>query len=80
MIASGLSYEEYIAWIGNPMWDTMWDLIVTLFGGLIFYLFIFVDKLCGYKFCKSVYRDVVNKKGEESQNNTEKLAAPLTES
>jgi hypothetical protein len=61
MIAGGLSYVDYIKWIGNPMTDTMWDLIVTLFGGLLFYVFIFIDKLCGYKFCRSIYKDVKNK-------------------
>lgn len=70
-IQSGLTYEQYVASRGNPMSDTMWDLIVTVFGVLIFYLFIFIDKLRGYKLCASIYRQV---KGEEKE-----LAQPSNE-
>lgn len=39
----------------NPLTDTIWDMIVAAFGVLIFFAGIFVDKLCGYKFCKRMY-------------------------
>lgn len=42
----------------NPLWDTIWDIIVALFGVLLFYGIIFIDKLCKYKMCKGIYRQV----------------------
>lgn len=42
----------------DPLWDTMWDIIVAMLGVVIFYLLVFVDKLFGYKVCKSIYRQV----------------------
>lgn len=42
----------------NPLTDTVWDMIVAAFGVLIFYLIIFIDKLCGYRLCKSIDRQI----------------------
>ena len=42
----------------NPLWDTIWDIIVAFFGVLIFFGIILIDKLCKYKMCKSIYRQV----------------------
>lgn len=42
----------------DPLWDTMWDIIVAAFGVFIFYAGVIVDKLTGYKVMKSVYRQV----------------------
>lgn len=42
----------------NPLWDTMWDIIVAVFGVIVFYALVLIDKLCGYKVCKSVYAQV----------------------
>ena len=42
----------------NPLWDTMWDIIVAVFGVIVFYASVLIDKLCGYKVCKSVYAQV----------------------
>ncbi len=51
----------------NPLWDTIWDIIVAAFGVLIYYGLIFIDKLCGYKVMKSVYVQINdNKKIEEN--------------
>lgn len=42
----------------RPLWDTIWDIIVAGFGVAVFYILVLIDKLCGYKVCKSVYRQV----------------------
>lgn len=42
----------------NPLWDTIWDIIVAIFGVVLFYGIILVDKLCGYKMCRGIYRQV----------------------
>lgn len=42
----------------NPLWDTIWDVIVAAFGVILFYFIIFIDKLCQYKMCKGIYRQV----------------------
>lgn len=42
----------------NPLWDTIWDVIVAAFGVILFYFIIFIDKLCHYKMCKGIYRQV----------------------
>lgn len=57
-------FESY-----RPLWDTIWDMIVAVFGVLIFYFIIFIDKLCKYRMCRSIYRQVnsVYKKKEETQ-------------
>lgn len=59
----------------NPMWDTIWDMIVAIIGVVIFYIFVFIDKLCGYKVCKNIYNQtqVSTKQSEETnleQNKT----------
>ncbi len=51
----------------SPLWDTMWDMIVAIFGVVLFYVLVFVDKLCGYKVCKSIYRQVNAGKSEEKE-------------
>lgn len=53
----------------DPLWDTIWDIIVAAFGVCVFYLLVFLDKLCGYKVCKSIYRQVnePRKKKTESE-------------
>ncbi len=42
----------------NPLWDTMWDIIVAVFGVIVFYVLVLIDKLCGYKVCKNVWAQV----------------------
>lgn len=49
----------------DPLCDTLWDIIVAVFGTCVFYLIIFVDKLRGYKLCKSIYKQVNLKPEEE---------------
>ncbi len=51
----------------NPLWDSIWDIIVAFFGVLFFCLIVFFDKLNKYKMCKSIYRQVNfrSKKKEE---------------
>lgn len=49
----------------NPLWDTIWDMIVAAFGVFIFYGLVIVDKLCGYKVCKSIYEQVNFRNKEE---------------
>ncbi|MBE7088956.1 MAG: hypothetical protein E7370_05540 [Clostridiales bacterium] len=39
----------------SPLADTMEDIAVTALGVSAFYLFVFIDKLFGYKACKSLY-------------------------
>jgi hypothetical protein len=46
----------------NPMTDTMWDLIVTVFGTLAFYLLLLIDKLCGGKLYKSITANIAKDK------------------
>ena len=46
-------FEDY-----NPLWDTIWDVIVAMFGVLIYYFIIFMDKVFGYKICRGIYRQV----------------------
>lgn len=42
----------------DPLWDTIWDIIVAGFGVIMFYIIILIDKFCGFKMCKSIYRQV----------------------
>lgn len=65
-----LTVREFFAHY-NPMTDTMWDIIVAAFGVIVFYLFIFIDKLCGYKVCRRIYAQVKTprKKPEEKTEN-----------
>ncbi|MDE6411506.1 MAG: DUF2238 domain-containing protein [Clostridia bacterium] len=46
-------FESY-----NPLWDTIWDMIVAAIGVLLFYGIIFIDKLCKYRMCKGIYKQV----------------------
>lgn len=46
-------FESY-----NPLWDTVWDMIVAAFGTIFFFGLILIDKLCGYKVCRRVYAQV----------------------
>ena len=42
----------------NPLWDSIWDIIVAFIGVIIFFGIILIDKFCKYKMCKSIYRQV----------------------
>ena len=42
----------------NPLWDTIWDIVVAAIGVFIFFAGILADKFCGYKLSKSVYNQV----------------------
>lgn len=44
-----MTVEEYFKTY-NPLWDTMWDIIVALFGVLILYGLLFIDSITGNKF------------------------------
>lgn len=39
----------------NPLWDTMWDMIVAGFGVLAFCGAILIDRFCSYKMCRRIY-------------------------
>jgi hypothetical protein len=69
-----MTVDEYFKTY-NPMTDTMWDLIVTIFGTLIFYLFLFVDKLLGSKIYNSIIRQVKSSAKEKSQSENNSPAA-----
>lgn len=53
----------------NPLWDTIWDIIVAAFGVFIFYGLVIIDKFCGYKVCKSIYEQVNFRKKKELNEN-----------
>ena len=42
----------------NPLWDTIWDIIVAVIGVMIFFAMILIDKFFGYRISKSVYRQI----------------------
>lgn len=42
----------------NPLWDTIWDIIVAAIGVMIFFAMILIDKFFGYRISKSVYRQI----------------------
>ena len=52
-----MSVEEFFQNY-NPLWDTIWDIIVAAIGVVLFYGIIFIDKLCKYRMCKGIYRQV----------------------
>lgn len=52
-----MTVEEYFK-LHNPLADTLWDMIVTIFGCFAFFASVFIDKLCGYKICKSIWRQL----------------------
>lgn len=56
-VSGNLTVKEFFKTY-DPLWDTMWDMITAALGTFIFYLAIFIDKLCGYKLCKSIYKQV----------------------
>lgn len=47
----------------NPLWDTMWDIIVAAFGVIFFFILLIIDKLCGYRVAKKVYAQIKNADG-----------------
>lgn len=49
---------------GNPVEDTMWDLIVTAIGSVVFMIFYFIDGHFGGKACKFLF----SQPKEEKQN------------
>jgi hypothetical protein len=57
----GVTVGEYFKTY-NPMNDTMWDLIVTVFGTLAFYLFLLLDKLFGSKLYNSITANIAKDK------------------
>ena len=73
--AGNMTVEEFFADY-DPLWDTIWDIIVAAIGVFMFYGIIFIDKLCKYKMCRGIYRQVnfrsvptaqeENKEGDES--------------
>ena len=68
-VAGGMTVEEYFANY-NPLTDTLWDMIVAIFGVFIFYALMFIDKLRGWKMCKSIYAQV---------HSTDKVPATFSE-
>lgn len=68
--AGDLTVREFFTTY-HPLSDTMWDIIVAAFGVIVFYLFILIDKLCGYKVCRRIYAQVKTprKKPEEKAEN-----------
>lgn len=56
-LESDVTLKEYFSHY-NPMKDTMWDIIVTFFGTMIFYLMLLIDRYTGFHICKSIYRQV----------------------
>ncbi len=45
----------------DPLWDTMWDMIMASFGVLIFYIIMIADRLRGWKMCKHLYSKITEK-------------------
>ncbi len=62
-----MSVAEFFA-AYNPLKDTLWDIIVAVFGVFIFYAVILADKLRGWKMCGSIYAQVhsTDKSGSET--------------
>lgn len=56
----------------NPMVDTIWDMIVAVFGVVLFYVFMLIDKLCGYKVAKNIYKQVTENIGYKNVENKTK--------
>lgn len=59
----------------NPLWDTIWDIIVAFIGVILFFGIILIDKFCKYRMCKSIYSQV-NYRGKRKE---EKQDAPTGE-
>ncbi len=76
----GMTVEEFFKSGYDPLWDTIWDVIVAGFGVIIFYIIILADKFCGYKMCKSIYRQVqIRPAKKEKKPSAEKEAQTETE-
>ncbi len=54
-------FENY-----DPLWDTIWDIIVAVFGVLMFYVIVLIDKFCGFRMCKSIYLQVISTRKPET--------------
>lgn len=54
--------QESISLGYTPVYDTMMDMIIAIFGILVFYLCLFIDKMCKYKISKSLYFEIKNTK------------------
>lgn len=54
----------------NPLKDTLLDMIVAIGGVFVFYAIMLIDKLRGWKMCKSIYAQVrsSDKNGSETEN------------
>ena len=57
----------------DPLWDTIWDIIVAIIGTFAFFASVLIDKFCGYKMCKNIYNQtLVSTKQNSETNNLEK--------
>ena len=45
----------------NPLWDTIWDVIMAAFGVIVFYIVIIIDKLHGFKMCRYLHSKITVK-------------------
>ncbi len=71
-VVGDMTVKEFFAGY-NPLNDTLWDIIVAAFGVIIFYAIIFIDKLCGLRMCKSIYRQIhATDKNDKKTENEEK--------
>ncbi len=52
--------EESILQGHTPVYDTMMDMIISISGIIGFYVCIGIDKLCGYRITKYLYKDIKN--------------------
>lgn len=66
-LEAAMTVEEYFR-THNPLSDTLWDIIVTIFGCFVFFAAVFADKLCGYKVCRKVWAQIDG--GEENKEKT----------
>lgn len=57
-----MSVSEFFAGY-DPLWDTIWDIIVAAFGVIVFYLILLLDRLNKYRTCKRIYRQVNFRRG-----------------
>ena len=64
---AAMTVEEYFR-AHNPLADTMWDIIVTIFGCFAFFAAVFIDKLCGYKLCRNIWKQISGGAEESVQN------------
>lgn len=52
-----MSVAEFFASY-DPLWDTIWDMIVAAIGVLLFYLILLLDRFNKFRMCKGIYRQV----------------------